>query len=95
MKSATSGPKIRNHEIPVACKVAGMDPNSEMTFCSLTWVLGKFQSSRRLSALATFVSSMMHQPAFDYLRTKKALGYIAGSREWSRSGVKEWIESEE
>ncbi|CAG5105681.1 Oidioi.mRNA.OKI2018_I69.chr1.g2355.t1.cds [Oikopleura dioica] len=31
---------------------------------------------------------MMHQPAFDYLRTKKALGYIAGSREWSRSGVK-------
>ncbi|CBY32676.1 unnamed protein product [Oikopleura dioica] len=95
VKSATSGPKIRNHEMPVACKVAGMDPNSEMTFCSLTWVLGKFQSSRRLSALATFVSSMMHQPAFDYLRTKKALGYIAGSREWSRSGVKEWIESGE
>ena len=95
VKSATSGPKIRHHENPVACKVAGMDPNSEMTFCSLTWVLGKFQSSRRLSALATFVSSMMHQPAFDYLRTKKALGYIAGSREWSRSGVKEGIESRE
>jgi len=30
---------------------------------------------------------MMHQPVFDYLRTKKALGYIACVREWTRNGI--------
>lgn len=30
---------------------------------------------------------MMHQPIFDYLRTKKALGYIAAVREWTRNGI--------
>ena len=35
----------------------------------------------------TFVTEMMHQPIFDYLRTKKALGYIAMVKEWTRNGV--------
>ena len=35
----------------------------------------------------TFLAEMMHQPVFDYLRTKKALGYISLVSEWTRNGV--------
>ena len=28
----------------------------------------------------------MHQPVFDYLRTKKTIGYIVSARPWDRNG---------